>query len=164
MLSIIALLFRSEKRYFSNIKSIIMKNTKLLFESVLLFVVLAFSRCTPNQALVPSTNEMLTHSNWSVDYFYDVQDLTADYGGYHLLFSSSGAVAAQKQNETIQGTWNISVDTDNNEMLAIDFNTDNISIVKFNQQWKLTGKTNTILQFEEAAHSGSTSLLRIKQQ
>lgn len=141
-----------------------MKNTKLLFVSVLLFVVLAFTRCTPNQTLVPSTNEMLTHSNWGVDYFYDVQDLTSDYGGYHLLFSNSGAVAAQNKNEIVQGTWNISVDPDNNEILAIDFNTDNISIVKFNQQWKLTGKTNTTLQFEEAVHSGSSSLLRIRQQ
>ena len=141
-----------------------MKNTKLLFVFVLLFVVFAFTRCTPNQALVPSTNEMLTHSNWGVDYFYDVQNLTADYGGYHLLFSNSGAVAAQNQNETIQGTWNISVDSDNIEILSINFNTADISISKFNQQWKLTGKTTTTLQFEEAAHSGSTSLLRIKQQ
>ncbi|HVT84027.1 MAG TPA: hypothetical protein VHD35_02440 [Chitinophagaceae bacterium] len=141
-----------------------MKNTKLLFVSVLLFVVFAFTRCTPNQALVPSTNEMLTHSNWEVDYFYDVQDLTADYGGYHLLFSGSGAVAAQKQNETIQGTWNISIDSDNNEILTINFNTSDISLSKFNQQWKLTGKASTTLQFEEAAHSGNSSLLRIRQQ
>lgn len=141
-----------------------MKNKKLLFVSVLLFVVFAFTRCTPNQALVPSTNEMLTHSNWGVDYFYDVQDLTADYGGYHLLFSSSGAVAAQNKNESIQGTWNISVDSDNIEILSINFNTADISISKFNQQWKLTGKSTSILQFEENAHSGGTSLLRIRQQ
>lgn len=153
-----------KKRYFSNTKSIIMKNTKLLFVSVLLFVVFAFTHCTPNQTLVPSTNEMLTHSNWGVDYFYDVQDLTADYGGYHLLFSNSGAVAAQNKNETIQGTWNVSVDSDNNEILSINFTTTDISISKFNQQWKLTGKTTATLQFEEDSHSGGTSLLRIKQQ
>ncbi len=141
-----------------------MKNTKLLFVSVLLFIVFAFTRCTPNQALVPSTNEILTHSNWGVDYFYDVQDLTSDYGGYHLLFSNTGAVAAQKQNDTIQGTWNISVDSDNNEILLINFNTADISISKFNQQWKLINKTASFLQFEEDAHSSGTSLLRIKQQ
>jgi hypothetical protein len=157
-------LFPVQKKYFSGSKSMIMKNTKLLIVPVLLFVVFAFNRCTPNQTLVPSTNEMLTHSNWGIDYFYDVQDLTADYGGYHLLFSGSGAVAAQKQNETIQGTWNISVDSDNNEILSINFNTTDSSINKFNQQWKLTGKAITTLQFEEAAHSGSTSLLSIKQQ
>lgn len=164
MLSIIALLLFLKKIYFSNTKSITMNNTKLLFVSVLLFVVFAFTRCTPNQALVPSTNEMLTHSNWGVDYFYDVQDLTADYGGYHLLFSNSGAVAAQKQNETIQGTWSVSVDSDNNEILSINFTTTDISISKFNQEWKLTAKTTSILQFEKNAHSGGTSLLRIRQQ
>lgn len=141
-----------------------MKNAKLLFASGMLFLIFAFSRCTPNQTLVSSTNEMLTCSNWGVDYFFDSQDLTATYGGYHLLFSSTGAVATQKGNEIEQGTWNISIDANDNEILSIYFSTSNADISKFNQEWKLTGKTNTTLQFEETAHIGITSQLRIKQQ
>lgn len=141
-----------------------MKNTKLLFASAMLFLAVAFSRCTPNQTLVSPTDEMLTRSNWAVDYFYDSKDLTAEYGGYHLLFSSTGAVAAKSQNEAEQGRWQISPDVNNNEILTISFDTPDINISKFNQQWKLVGKTTTTLQFEEAAHSGTSSLLRIKQQ
>lgn len=141
-----------------------MKTLKFLLAPALLFLLFIFNRCTPNQTLVSSTDEMLTRSNWGIDYFYDTQDLTSAYGGYHLLFSSTGAVAAQNQNETQQGTWEISPDSNNNEVLTISFNTPDINISKFNQQWKLVSKTTTTLQFEEAAYSGITSLLRIKKQ
>lgn len=141
-----------------------MKNAKLLFAPLSLFIVFIFSHCTPNKDFVSPTDEILTHSNWRIDYFFDSQDLTSDYGGYQLLFSSTGAVAAQKSNEMIPGTWNISVDSDNAEILSINFNTADAGISKFNQQWKLTGKTTSTLQFVEAAQPGSSSLLRIRQQ
>ncbi|MBS1919597.1 MAG: hypothetical protein JST17_05055 [Bacteroidetes bacterium] len=141
-----------------------MKTAKYFAIALLTLSSILLSYCTPNQTLVSSTDEMLTRSNWGVDYFYDTQDMTSEYGGYRILFSSTGAAAAQIQHETITGTWNISYDVNSNEFLSINFNTSNPNISKFNQQWKLTGKTTTTLQFEEAAHTGIASLLRIKKQ
>lgn len=142
-----------------------MKIMKALYFPALMLSFIFFSHCTPQQNLAPSTDEMLTHSNWKIDYFFDTQDLTPDFGGYQFLFSGTGAVAAQNQNETLHGTWNVSFDANKNEVLAINFNVSNSNLIKFNQQWKLTGKTTTTLQFEEMIHSpGSGSLLRIRQQ
>lgn len=141
-----------------------MKNSKLLFCSLILFSLFIFSKCSPDQALTPSTNEVLTHNNWSVDYFYETQDLTSDYGGYNILFSSTGTVAAQKANESITGTWSNITDADNNEAININLNTNDPELVKLNQSWKLVGQTASTLQFEEDTHVNTTTLLRIKKQ
>lgn len=141
-----------------------MKKAKPLFIPGLIVLLLTFNRCTPNRDFLSPTNEMLTHSNWGVEYFYDIQDMTSEYGGYRLLFSNTGAVATQYQNEIVQGSWNISVDSDNNEVLSINFNSADNNISKFNQQWKLTRKTITTLQFEGTSHPVTTSQLRIRRQ
>ncbi|MBS1620355.1 MAG: hypothetical protein JST10_13985 [Bacteroidetes bacterium] len=143
-----------------------MKAKSLLTFSIILSSLFFFCRCTPtpNQEFISSTDEMLTRSNWSIDYFYDSQNVTLDFGGFKLLFSGTGAAIAQKNNESIQGNWNISKDRDNHEIMAINFTTSDITISKFNNQWKLTGKTNSVLEFEESSHSSNTVLLRIKKQ
>jgi len=137
----------------------IMKNLKLLFASILLISAFAFNSCTPNKDFTPPTDEVLTHNNWSIDYFYKTKDLTPDYSGYSFLFSSTGAVVMEKQNETNLGTWSISADQNNSEIISINFNTTDDNISKFNQQWKVTGKTSSLLQFEGNAGS---SQLRIR--
>ncbi|MCC7401357.1 MAG: hypothetical protein IT214_07715 [Chitinophagaceae bacterium] len=141
-----------------------MKNSKLLFVPGLIYLLFAFGNCTPNKDFIAPTDEVLTHNNWKIDYFFVTKDLTPDYAGYQFLFSSTGSVVLQKQNEIIPGSWKISATSDNTEVLSISFNTTDANISKFNQQWAIAGKSASIVQFEKSVNQGGTSLLRIKNQ
>jgi hypothetical protein len=141
-----------------------MKNAKLLFALLLLSLTILFSNCSPDHNFVSSTEETLTRSNWSVDYYFETQDLTSQYGDYRLLFGTAGTISAQKGNEIIQGTWDKVVDVNTNEIVTINFNTTDLNLQKLNQGWKLVGTTSSTLQFEDYDHLSSPSQLRIRKQ
>src|SRR6266498_607346 len=65
----------------------IMKNAKLLFTSFLLISTFFFSNCTKDNNLPSTTSETLIRSNWGIDYYFNNQDLTSNYGSYRILFS-----------------------------------------------------------------------------
>lgn len=140
-----------------------MKTAKLLFGSVFILLMFFFTRCTPDHNFTSSTQETLTRNNWSVDYYFESQDLTSEYGGYNLLFSNTGVVSAQKGNEIISGNWVNVADADS-EVITINFNTTDASLGKLNQSWKLVDQTNATLQFEDNVHVGNPSQLRIRKQ
>jgi hypothetical protein len=141
-----------------------MKNAKLLFASLSFSIMIFFSNCTPDHNFVSSTEEILTQSNWSVDYYFTTQDLTSEYGGYRLLFGTAGTITAQKENALIQGTWDKVVDVNTNEIVTINFNTSDVNLSKLNQGWKLIGQTSSTLQFEDYDHISNPSQFRIRKQ
>lgn len=141
-----------------------MKTAKLLFAFFLFVSIISFTRCTTDHNFSLTTQETLTHNNWSVDYYFESQDLTSEYGGYNLLFSSTGIVSVQRGNEVISGNWSNGSDADNSEIITISFTTTDASLNKLNQSWKLTGQTNSTLQFEDNTNISNPSQLRIKKQ
>ncbi|HEY2721976.1 MAG TPA: hypothetical protein VGI82_09625, partial [Chitinophagaceae bacterium] len=116
-----------------------MKNQKLfLFAFILLIFSLLFAGCTKNSdAVVSSTEEMLVKSPWFIDYYFDSQDMTSSYSSSRLLFSSTGVVGYQSNGQTIVGKWSSSVDVSNNEMVDLQFDTNNADVMALNKSWKL---------------------------
>ena len=141
-----------------------MKNSKVFFTAFVLFLSLAFARCTPDTTgLVPSTEEILIRNAWAVDYYFHNQDMTSDFGSSRILFSSTGTVGYQRNGETIPGTWVKTIDASNNELITLHFNTTDANVSRLNESWKLTDKGISSLQFEET--NGTTNILfRIKTQ
>jgi hypothetical protein len=141
-----------------------MKNSKVFFTAFVLFLSLAFTRCTPDTTgLVPSTEEILIRNAWAVDYYFHNQDMTSDFGSSRILFSSTGTVGYQRNGETIPGTWVKTIDASNNELITLHFNTADANVNRLNESWKLTDKGISSLQFEE--NNGTTNILfRIKTQ
>ena len=141
-----------------------MKNIKVFFTAFLLFLSLVLTRCTQDTTgLVPSTEEVLVRNVWSVDYYFHNQDMTNDFGSSRILFSSTGAVGYQRNGETIPGTWTKTVDALNNELITLHFNTADVNVNRLNESWKVTNRSSSSLQFEEAA-GGTNILFRIKTQ
>ena len=99
---------------------------------------------------------------WTVDYYYNNQDMTGQFSSSRLLFSSTGAVGYQKSGETTLGTWSEKLDVANNEWIILQFNTTNSDISGLNESWKLISRSGNSLQFE--GDSGTDILLRIKTQ
>jgi hypothetical protein len=140
-----------------------MKNVKVFFTALLLPLCLVSIRCTPDATgVVSPTEDVLIRNIWSVDYFYYNQDMTNDFGSSRILFSSTGAVGYQRNNETIPGTWSKTVDALNNEVITLHFHTTDPNVSRLNESWKLTNRTISSLQFE--AISGTNSLFRIRTQ
>ncbi len=142
-----------------------MKNVNV-FSTAFLLLSLCFvlTRCTPDTTgLVPSTEEVLVRNTWSVAYYFHNQDMTSNFVSSKLLFSSTGAVGYQKDNEIVPGTWSKGVDAANNELITLQFNTSDVNISQLNKSWKLTDRSPSSLQFEETG--GTTNILfRIKTQ
>ena len=140
-----------------------MKNARLFFAALLLSFCLLFSRCTPDTTgLVSSTEEVLIKNVWSIDYYFNNQDMTNNFGGSRLLFSSTGSVGYQKNGETISGTWSKITDASNNEFITLHLNTKDADATRLNESWMLTSRSASSIQFEET--SGTGILFRIKAQ
>ena len=140
-----------------------MKKPKPFFTAFVLLFALVFTRCSSDKTdLVSSTGEALIKNIWTVDYYYNNQDMTGQFSSSRLLFSSTGAVGYQKNGETTLGTWSEKIDAANNEWIVLQFNTNNFDITGLNESWKLTSRSGNSLQFE--GDSGTDILLRIKTQ
>ena len=140
-----------------------MKKPKPLFAAFLLSFSLIFIRCNPDRSeLFSSTEEVLVRNTWTVDYYYNAQDLTDEFSSSRLLFSSTGAVGYQINGETIAGKWSRTIDAANNELIDLQFTTTNANIIKLNESWKLISRSGNSLQFE--GNSGTDILFRLKTQ
>ena len=140
-----------------------MKKPKPLFAAFLLSFSLIFIRCNPDRSeLFSSTEEVLVRNTWTVDYYYNAQDLTDEFSSSRLLFSSTGAVGYQKNGETIAGKWSRTIDAANNELIDLQFTTTNSNIIRLNESWKLISRSGNSLQFE--GNSGTDILFRLKTQ
>ena len=140
-----------------------MKKPKPFFAAFLLLSSLVFTRCSSDKTdLVSSTGEVLIKNIWTVDYYYNNQDMTREFSSSRLLFSSTGAVGYQKNGETISGTWSEKIDAANNEWIILQFNTTNSGISRLNESWKLINRSGNSLQFE--GDTPDDILFRIKTQ
>ena len=140
-----------------------MKKPRPFFTAVLSLLSLVFTRCSSDKTdLLSSTGEVLVKNIWTVDYYYNNQDMTGEFSSSRLLFSSTGAVGYQKNGETIPGTWSERVDAVNNEWVILQFNTTNAEISMLNESWRLISRSGNSLQFE--GDSGADILFRLKTQ
>jgi hypothetical protein len=140
-----------------------MKKPKPFFAAFLLLSSLVFTRCSSDKTdLVSSTGEVLIKNIWTVDYYYNNQDMTGEFSSSRLLFSSTGAVGYQKNGETISGTWSEKIDAAKNQWIILQFNTTNSNISRLNESWKLMSRSANSLQFE--GNTPDDILFRIKTQ
>jgi len=138
-----------------------MKNKRIT--SFALFVLsIILTQCTRNvESVTSATEETLIKNIWSVDYYFQDQDMTSSYNSSRLLFSSTGAVGYQHNGETIGGTWNRTVDGAKDEIINLQFNSSDINIGRLNKSWKLVDQTVSTIQLEETDGT-SKILFRLK--
>ena len=140
-----------------------MKKPKPLFATFLFSLCLVFNGCRPDKTVfMSSTGEELVKNVWTVDYYYNSQDMTDEFSSSRLLFSSTGVVGYQINGQTIAGKWSSKIDASNNELIDLQFNTSNANVGMLNETWKLMDRSPNLLQFED---NGTTSVrFRIRTQ
>jgi len=140
-----------------------MKKPKPLFPILLFSLFLIFTGCKADtEDLFSSTEEVLVKNIWTVEYYFNNQDMTGEFSSSRLLFSSTGAVGYQKNGETTSGKWSRTFDAANNELIDLQFNTSNVDVNRLNESWKLISRSRSSLEFE--GNSGADIILRIKAQ
>lgn len=139
-----------------------MKGVKLFYTALACSLFFITPGCSPNADLL-TTEKLLVRNVWAVDYYFNGQDMTTEFGNSRLLFSSTGTVGYQKDGSTVSGTWSRTMDQANNELINVHFTTADSSINKLNQAWQVTGRYANSLEFEASGANG-TPEFRIKTQ
>ena len=139
-----------------------MKNASVFTIALALFVTAIFTNCTPDYTFAQSTEETLTRNGWSVDYYFQQQDMTNEFGSYRITFNSDGIISCRNDNEVVSGTWNRVVSSDQKEIIGININCPNQNLNMLSGSWALRGQTSSTINFEDS--HPTTSVLRIKKQ
>jgi hypothetical protein len=141
---------------------VFMKSLKLLIVLSTLSCLSLFSSCSKENNPVSVTSDLLVRSKWSVDYYFSNENLTANYEGYQLLFSTSGLLVAKHENNMITGEWSSAPDLNSNEVLTIHLDTTDPDLLKLNQQWKVSAKTSVLIQLETPVTGSAPVIFNIR--
>lgn len=141
-----------------------MKRSKVFTNALLLAITAIAFNCSPAQDIKLSTEETLVRNGWSVDYYFQQQDITSEFVNYRLTFNAAGSVFLRNNNESVSGSWNRIMDVSQTEIIGMNITTSNPSLYKLNGTWELIGQTSTTMTFEESQNPGASVLrIRIKQ-
>lgn len=138
-----------------------MKRSKVFTTALLLSITAISFNCSPDQDLKLSTKETLVRNGWAVDYYYQQQDITSEFGNYRLIFNTAGTIFLRKNNESVSGNWNRTTDVNQKEIVGININTSNPSLNKLNDSWELISQTSTTMTFGNS-QDPVASVLRIR--
>jgi hypothetical protein len=137
-----------------------MKNACTPIIALLLSLSVIFSNCTPDYTFIQSTEETLTRNGWSVDYYFQQQDMTNQFGNYRITFTTNGTINCQNGNDVVTGDWNRVVSSDQIEIIGININCSDPDLNRLSGSWSLKNQTASTLSFED--NHVTTSVLRIK--
>ena len=114
-----------------------MKTLQLTSGLALIFSLAFFSNCSPKLEDVSTTKEVLTQGKWSVNYFFNGQDNTAEFHGYQFDFYTSGSLTATKDSTSYSGTWTIRKDDNYKDILTIELD-NQPALDDLNSEWHVT--------------------------
>ncbi len=113
-----------------------MKNAKLSLALLLFISSSLFIHCTPDRGIATTTKEIIVQGKWSVNYYYNGQDNTAQYQGFTFSFSGAGSFTASNGVSSFSGTWGTMQDASRNEVLIL--NAANQTLSGLDAQWTVS--------------------------
>lgn len=119
-----------------------MKNFTRAAKLLLLFTSLLFLSCTreQNESLYSTTKEFISQGKWSVDYFFEGQDRTAQFSNYEFRFYGNGTLSGNNGTTDFSGNWSMLRDVNRNDVLKIQIATQDPDLACLNDQWQVTYK------------------------
>lgn len=135
-----------------------MKNLKFFAYLLVVISTSLFTNCTrDNIDYGSTTKETITKSQWSVDYFFAGQDVTAQFSNYKINFAGNGTVTASDGTTSVNGTWSMITDLNRNEVLRINIS-ENL-MQRLNSEWAVKQTSDDVLTMKAAG-----SEIRLKKQ
>jgi hypothetical protein len=135
-----------------------MKNLKFFAYLLVVISTSLFTSCTrDNIDYGSTTKETITKSQWSVDYFFAGQDVTAQFSNYKINFAGNGTVTASDGTTSVNGTWSMITDLNRNDVLRINIS-ENL-MQRLNCEWAVKQTSDDVLTMKVAG-----SEIRLKKQ
>ena len=128
-----------------------MKNRKLFAFLLIVCTSQFFMHCTPaRQEYLSSTKEILSTGKWTVNYFYSGQNQTSSFTNYQFSFQNNGIVICNLDSTTVNGSWSIIHDLNNNDVLMININCQQTTLMQLNTSWNVTDKSMNEIGMKDA--------------
>jgi hypothetical protein len=128
-----------------------MKNRKHLAFLLLVCTSLFFINCTPSkQEYLSSTKEIISTGKWTVNYFYSGQNQTSSLSNYKFSFQNNGIVICNLDSTDVSGSWSIIHDLNNNDVLVININSQQTTLMQLNASWNVTDKSTSEVGMKNA--------------
>ena len=128
-----------------------MKNRKHFAFLLLVCTSLFFINCTPSrQDYLSSTKEIISTGKWTVNYFYSGQNQTSSLSNYKFSFQNNGIVICNLDSTDVSGSWSIIHDLNNNDVLVININSQQTSLMQLNASWNVTDKSTSEVGMKNA--------------
>ena len=131
-----------------------MKNVQLRLFLLLLMAPLFFVSCTKESLdHLSTTREIITQGTWSIDYYFEGQDKTAQFHGYQFNFNGNGHFTVTRETSTYSGTWSTLRNTDYSEKLTIHFETSNAELTVLENEWNVGAMSLNSVAMKNAANT-----------
>lgn len=127
-----------------------MKAVKFFAYLLIVFSTSLFTNCTrDNIDYGSTTKETITKAQWSVDYFFAGQDVTAQFSNYKINFAGNGTVTASDGTSSVNGTWSMITDLTRNDVLRINISENHLQ--GLNDQWTVKQTSDDMITMKGAA-------------
>lgn len=134
-----------------------MKKSSLLF-TLKCSVILYFAACTGINSYTNSVaaTPHVIKGTWKVNLFTTAgTDETRQLNGYDLIFSPSGKITAQKNDEIITGNWS---EDEIEKRITINLDTQDPVLEKLNNYWDISIATDKSIQLKDAENASGGRL------
>ena len=131
-----------------------MKTRKLFAFILFVCTSIFFINCTPSrQEYLSSTKEILSTGKWTVNYFYSGQNQTSTLSNYKFSFQNNGIVICNLDSTVVNGSWSIIHDLNNNDVLLININSQQSTLMQLNASWNVTDKSMNEIGMKDAGNA-----------
>jgi hypothetical protein len=107
-----------------------------IFAAWLLFLCTSFISCSHIYDNISSSEEILQNGKWSVEYYFNEYDRTAELFSIRLKFNKNNTVSYCEDTDDCIGEWQF-IKNVRNEMLLLHFDHSHPNVQMLNQQWNL---------------------------
>ena len=76
-----------------------------------------------------------------MNYFYSGQNQTSSFSNYKFSFQNNGVVICNLDSTIVNGSWSIMHDLNNNDVLVININSQQTTLMQLNASWNVTDKS-----------------------
>jgi len=107
--------------------------------------------------------DYLTTDSWYVAYYFDDTNETSNYCEFEFIFNMDGSVIAANGTDTVDGTWDVIVDS-GTEKVLLDFGT-TVPFDELNDDWDVLNASNQEIEMQDVSGGGGgTDLLTINRE
>lgn len=115
-----------------------------MIKKIRLYLILCLSFLFSFCSKQSTPEEEISETTWTISYFMDQQDRTADYRSFYFMFNQDGSLMAHQGQKLTIGRWSQS-----GSIFQIYFQSNDL-LLDLSKDWQIVEKTGTIIKLKSA--------------